>query len=406
MGELNMESAAIMNGPASGVSDWRTAPARYRADMFLSPQAMENTDAFDTPIEGFGVNVTMLDTGLPIPLDLVSSSHVVVVEVRCDQSSAMERLQRLLAEAGGLTVIAAIADPTVADMRRLMRTGVADILPLPIKVGELAAALERIAGDLDRRTTQGGSIGKLVCAIKSHGGVGATTILTEIACLIAAKGGDEACLIDLDLQFGDAAFCLGSLPALNLKDLIDAGNRLDRSMLRSTLQKHKSGLSYIAAPNELVPLDLLTTEQAGKIVDLAAREFATLLIDLPHDWTNWSVSILAQCDLVLLVCDLSLSSLRQAKRQLEFLRQNDLGSVPVQVVMNKVMKGRFKSVRFDDAEKILGRPVAVSIADDPATVSSARDQGLLLSDADRRARVARDLAGLADSVISQPALVR
>ncbi len=393
-----MESAESMPTTANRTG-WRSEKAHYRADVFLSQDWLHESDGLEKDCAGFRIERTMLDAGLPVPLELISASHAVVVEVRCDQPSAMDRFQRLLAEAAGTPIIAAVPNPSVADMRRLMRTGVADILPLPLRAGDLGPALERIGADLERRRTQGGPVGKTVCAIKACGGVGATSILTQIACLTAAKGAaGSACLIDLDLQFGNAAFYLGSLPALNVKDLIGAGSRLDQSLLRSTLSKHSSGLSYVGAPHDIVPLDFVTAEQATAIVDLAAREYSTLFIDLPHDWTNWSLSILAQADTILLVCDLSLSSLRQAKRQLDFLRQNDLGTAPVHVVANRVSKGLFKSVRFDDAQKILGRPVAFSIADDPDTVRSALDQGRLVSDTDPRARVSRDLAAIAGIV--------
>ena len=402
-----MESVSPMTGPAAGAPSWRVAPARYRADLFLSQQAIAESEDFETALGGFAINVAMLDPGMPIALELVRASHAAVVEVRCDQPSTMERLQRLLKEGAGLPVIAAVHDPSVADMRRLMRTDVADVLTLPLRAADLGPALERIGAEIGHRTEQSGPSGRIVCAIKSRGGVGATTLLSQIACMAARSSTDgEVCLLDFDVQFGNAAFCLGSLPALNLKDLIDAGNRLDQSLLRSTLARHPSGLSYLGAPHETIPLDFVSIEQAGAIVELAAREFSTLFIDLPHDWTNWSLSILAQADTILLVCDLSLSSLRQAKRQLDFLRQNDLGAAPVQVVMNKVAKGLFKSVKLDDAQKILGRAVAFSIADDPETVRGALDQGKLVSEIDPRARVTRDLAAIADAVAAPVALVK
>ena len=402
-----MESVSPMTGPAAGAPSWRVAPARYRADLFLSQDAIEASEEFETALGGFAVDVTMLDAGLPIALELVRASHAVVVEVRCDQTSSMERLQRLLNDAGSLPVIAVVHEPSVADMRRLMRTGVADVLPLPLRAADLGPTLERIGAEIGHRTEQSGPSGRIVCAIKSRGGVGATTVLSQIACMAARSAiNGETCLLDFDVQFGNAAFCLGSLPALNVKDLIDAGNRLDQSLLRSTLARHSSGLSYLGAPHEIIPLDYVSAEQATAVVELAAREFSTLFIDLPHDWANWSLSILAQADTILLVCDLTLSSLRQAKRQLDFLRQNDLGSAPVHVVINKVSKGLFKTVKLDDAQKILGRPIAFSIADDPETVRSALDQGKLVSDMDPRARVTKDLAAIAEAVATPAELVK
>ena len=142
------------------------------------------------------------------------------------------------------------------------------------------------------------------------------------------------------------AFHLGQLPEIGLKDLLDARDRLDGAMLKSVLARHPSGLSYLASPHEVMPLDALTPEQVDPVIALLRREFQTVLVDLPTDWALWSLSTLAEADQVLLVSELSIASLHQAKRQLDFLRQQDLGQLPISVVMNKVSKGLFKTVDF------------------------------------------------------------
>ena len=35
------------------------------------------------------------------------------------------------------------------------------------------------------------------------------------------------------------------------------------------------------------------------------REFGTVFVDLPTNWTNWSLSLLARSDLVLLVTEMT-----------------------------------------------------------------------------------------------------
>jgi pilus assembly protein CpaE len=329
--------------------------------------------------------------------------------VRCDQANATDRLQRLFAEHDHIDILAAVHDPSLEDVRKLMRMGVADILPLPLRLGELEPALERIGIELDRRHEHSGPSGRLISAIKSRGGVGATTILTQLGCILSAATrfrGGPTCVVDFDIQFGNAALYLGQLPELGLKDLLDARERLDSSLLRSVLARHPSGLSYLAAPAEFVPLESLTPDLVDPVLALVRREFQTVLVDLPPDWTDWSLSILAQSDLILLVSELSIASLHQAKRQLDFLRQQDLGQVPVSVIMNKVTKGLFKTVDFQDAARILGRDVAFTIAEDAATVRSALDQGEQISQINNRSRTARDLGEIAMSLQTKQAVAK
>jgi pilus assembly protein CpaE len=391
-----MENALSMTSTRANTDGWGTARPRYRAALILAPATLAEAESFDGPVAGFDLQAVLLDPGLPVPADFRRGCHAIVVETRCDQPSSMERLHKLLADADGTPVLAAIRGPTIADVRRLMQDGVVDILPLPLKLTELGPALERISSRFAERGAPAGSTGRIVSAIKSRGGVGATAILTQAAAFAAAQGGSgkEAGLIDLDVQCGNAGLYLGQLPALNLKDLLDAGERLDASLLRATMTHHTSGLHYLAAPHEILPTDFMTAEQVDAIVGLAAREFEMLFVDLPHDWTDWSLSILARSDTILLVCDLSVASLHQAKRKLDLLRQQDIGAGSVAVVMNKVTKGLFKSVNVQDAARILGRPVAHAIAEDNESVGAALNQGELVSAMTPRSRFARDLRQL------------
>jgi pilus assembly protein CpaE len=394
-------------GTVSNLSNWRTEKPRFRADVLLTPESLAGSDDVTGDCAGFDVHSAMLDTGMPVPAEILRASQAIVVEVRCDQSGAFERLQKILADRGGLPVLAAVREPALADLRSLMRIGVADILPLPLRVPELAQALERISVDLDRRRDETGTHGRVVPAIKSRGGVGATTILTQIGCILAAASrfrGAPPCLVDFDLQFGNAALYLGQLPELGIKDLLEAGDRLDNAMLKSVLTRHPSGLSYLAAPPEVMPLDTLAPDQVDEVIAMVRREFSLVLVDLPPDWTVWSLSILAEADQILLVSELSIASLHQAKRQLDFLRQQDLAHIPVSVVMNKVSKGLFRSVDLHDAARILGRDVAFTIADDFQAVRSALDQGEPITVLNPRSRTSRDLGELSTALQAKAAV--
>ena len=236
--------------------------------------------------------------------------------------------------------------------------------------------------------------GKVVCVIKSVGGIGATSLLTQLAVRASEKEahfGRHVCLCDLDVQFGNAAFQLGLTPSLTFSDLIDAGDRLDTELLRATLTTHSSGLKVISAPASLMPLDAVTSEQLIAIIELAKREFGTVFVDLPSNWTNWSLSLLAQADLVLLVTELSVSGLHRARRQLDLLREQDLASVDLRIVVNRFEKGLLRSIRERDVLKALGRDIAYTIANDPAVMHVAVERGVPISDIKRKSAVGKDI---------------
>ena len=236
--------------------------------------------------------------------------------------------------------------------------------------------------------------GKIVCIIKSVGGIGATTVLTQLAIRAAeneGKRGREVCLFDLDLQFGNAAFQLGLRPNLTLLDLVEAGERVDGDLLRATMTEHPSGLKVVAAPATMMPLDAVSSEQLLEIVEFAKREFGTVFVDLPSNWTNWSLSLMAQADLVILLTELSVTGLHRARRQLDLLREQELNSVDLRVVVNRFEKSLLRTVRQGDVHKTLGREVSYTIANEPAVMHPATERGVPISEIKRKSAVGQDL---------------
>jgi pilus assembly protein CpaE len=209
----------------------------------------------------------------------------------------------------------------------------------------------------------------------------------------------DTCLIDLDLQFGDAAFQLGLRPNLSVSDLLEAGARLDGALVRATASQHSSGLNVIASPAEMMPLEGISSDQILQIVDTAAREFGTVFLEVPTNWTNWSLSLLARSDLVLLVVDLTIPSLHRARRQLELMASQGLQDLEVRIVANRFEKSQLKTIRPSDVRDALGRDIAYTVANEPGVMRVAADRGVPIAEVKRRSAVGKDLDAL-DSAIA------
>jgi pilus assembly protein CpaE len=221
--------------------------------------------------------------------------------------------------------------------------------------------------------------------------------LTQLAIRFAeqeAAHGREACLIDLDMQFGDVAFQLGMQPKLSLTDLLEAGARLDGDLLRATTIDHPSGLKVIAAPIDMMPLEGMPSEHILRIVDLATHEFGTVFVDLPTNWTNWSLSLVARSDLVLLVTELTVAGVNRAKRQLNLLASQDLGGLDVRVVINRYDKALAKIVRPADVTHALGRDIAYTVSNDFPVMRAAIDRGVPIDQIRRKTALSKDLNSL------------
>jgi len=375
-----------------------TGPAPVR--LLLAGVEGEANELVAARVSGFPLELVIVDTAQPIDESVLAGAAAAVVQVTEGDDRSIARFKKL-AE-GPVPLIAAAYEPTMKLVRMLVRAGAHDVVPLPLDPEDLETALDpirRMVGAHGARARAGHQ--KIVTIIKSEGGVGATALLCQLATRFAAGetgAGREACLIDLDVQFGDAALHLGLQPALTFSDLIEAGKRLDGELMRSVATRHSSGLRMIAAPREIMPLESLTSDQLLTIIELATAEFGTVFVDLPTNWTNWSMSLLARSDVVLLVTELRVPSLHRARRQLDLLAAQDMGTLDVRIVINRAQKGLFRTLSPADAERVLRRPVSFSIANDHETMTQAIDRGISIAEVKRKCALGKDIDAMEQGV--------
>jgi pilus assembly protein CpaE len=174
-------------------------------------------------------------------------------------------------------------------------------------------------------------------------------------------------------------------------ELLDAGTRLDSALLRSTTTQHASGLSVIAAPPEMMPLESVSSDHLLSVVDLATREFGTVFVDLPANWSNWSLSLVARSDIVLLVTELSLPGLHRAAKQLRLLESQDLGELDVRIVANRFEKGQARTIRPADVHKALGRDISYTVSEDEPLMRAAIDRGVPIANLKRKSALGKDI---------------
>ena len=388
--------------PNETAKSWKTHRKDAAVHLYLTGAEGDAAALIGARVAGFPLHLSLIPVTDWIDPEEVSASAVAIVQVDPNTPASIKRFQKL-ASSIETPLIAAAYDPPLALVRSLVRAGAHDVVPLPLDIADLETSIAPIRDDLSRQaTTAAIGASKLVTVIKSVGGVGATALLSQLAIRFAeneGRHGREACLIDLDVQFGDVAFQLGLRPNLSIADLIEAGARIDGELLRATTTSHASGLKVIASPPEMMPIESMQSDHLIEIVSLAKREFGTVFVDLPSNWTNWSMSLLAQSDLVLLVTELSVASLNRARRQIDLIRSQDLDNLDIRIVVNRFEKSLLRTIRESDVRDALGHDISYTIANEPQIMRAALDRGVPISEVKRKSAISKDLdqldAGLA-----------
>ena len=159
-----------------------------------------------------------------------------------------------------------------------MRNGVREVVELPLSANSLHEAIDRI---LSQQRESSREEGKILSFISCKGGSGTTFIADNLAYALASVSNKKVLLIDLNLQFGDAALFLSDAqPSMTLADLCRQIHRLDAALLDSSLIHVTPSFGILPASGEPDPYDTIRPEQIDAILHLARQEYDFVFIDL------------------------------------------------------------------------------------------------------------------------------
>ncbi len=347
---------------------------------------------------GDSVSVVQASPTAEVTSDVLSRASTLVLEVDPTDSASMARLSDVRMRRPSLPVIVALEHADLRMTRTLIRQGIADVASLPFDVIELSGQLLEVAAK--HAPSHDGSLAPMVSLVRAAGGVGATTVITHLAEAMASCHGraQEVCVIDLDLQFGQVANYMGLSPQTTVLDLLEASERLDSDLVRDAAVAAPQGIFVIGAPSQIAPLEEVDVDRLLNLVNVARQTFDFVLLDLPSNWTNWTLSAALACNEILVLTDQSITGLRQTKRVVDLFDMMQVSRENVRIVVNRVEKKLFQTIGVNEVADTLSREVSATIARDKGDLQMAQDRGVLLSEGSRKSAFIKDIDRLADQI--------
>jgi pilus assembly protein CpaE len=293
-------------------------------------------------------------------------------------------------------------------LRAALRAGIKDVVEAPLtakKIEDALGLVELIHKREDKDAKRRAKIGKVVTIMSPKGGAGKTMTTTNVALTLGGWGDPERVVIlDADLQFGDVCISLQIDPRHTIVDVARDIDKLDEELLESLLARHTSGIRVLSAPLEPSLADEVSTQVVVKTIGMLKRMFDFIVIDTAPFLDEPVLSILERSDVVLLVVDMDLPSVKNAKLALDTLRLIKFPFEKIKLVLNRVnSKARLD---VDELERSLGLEIMAAISSDKL-VPRAVNEGEPVVSLYPRSRVARDLRGVAQLVVdddmSEPA---
>lgn len=254
------------------------------------------------------------------------------------------------------------ADPEL--ILQAMRAGIRDIISPSADSAQLRVLLERACQSLAGRHRgdqpyQAPSKGRVIGVFSPKGGVGKTTIATNLAIGLAEVAPMSVVVVDLDLQFGDVASGLYLNPEHTVTDAVSPAASQDTLVLKAFLTVHPSSIYALCAPDNPVEADHITPEQVGRLLEQLAEEFQYVVVDTAPGLQEIGLAAMEACTDVVWVTAMDIPSVRGLRSGLNVLRQLDLLPEGRHVVLN--MADAKAGLSVQDIEATIGAPVDVSV---------------------------------------------
>jgi len=285
-------------------------------------------------------------------------------------------------------------------LMRAMRAGVREVLPAPASGEAVLAALRR----LQRKRGAGAAAaaapprhGELLALVSCKGGSGATFVAANLAHLLAAGGRRRVALIDMNLQFGDAALFLGNqTPPSHVADVARNIGRLDADLLQSAMTEAGPGLWVLAAPEDPAHAADVTPAQVQAILRQAREGFDFVVVDVGRSLSAATLAVLDEADRLFAVLQLTLPFIRDGKRLREVFRSLDYPADKVRWIVNRYQKD--SQFSLDDLCRTLAVDAPITLPNHYEAVAAAVNQGVPVDTIAPASSIARALRELAAGV--------
>jgi pilus assembly protein CpaE len=333
-----------------------------------------------------------------------SSPDVAIVALDADQAKALQLIAQVTQDCANMSIVA-VSGRSDAFLQA-HRAGAKEFLTQPVVLEDLLAVLERIRRSshpaaAPTSTTPGAPVVRrpagptVMAVIGSRGGVGCTSLAVNMGCTFAQEPGHKVVVIDLDLALGDADVALDLIPDYTLADVAMNIDRLDMQFLRRALSQHSTGLSLLPHPVQMQDIGHIHEEHLQRVINLLKASYTHLICDCSKGLTPTDLTAMRMSDLILLVAQLELSSLRNVVRMLETLVAEEGLSEKVRVILNRVgsdfMEG---DIDLKKAQETIGRPIYWQIPNDAKAMIGSRNAGVPLIQFAPKCKAQQSITGL------------
>jgi len=372
---------------------------------------------FESDIEVAGVATTGRE-GIQLARDV--TPDVVLMDINMPDMDGITATENILKEIPHIQIVILSVQGDPNYMRRAMLAGARDFLTKPPMVDELIAAIRRagrmaheekqkvearypadtggLAGRADF-ARQAASYGKVIVVYSPKGGVGCTTLATNLAVTLH---NDETptVVVDGNLQFGDLTIVLNERGKNSIVDLAPRADELDAEIVEEVLITHRAtGVKILAAPQRPEHAENVSGDQFGKILAHLRRMYSYVIVDAESALSDIVLSAFDASSMVILVANQDIPSINDARLFLDLTDVIGIDRDRILFVLNKYDKRI--AITPESIGENLRKDISVIIPADERAVLPSVNRGSPFVMSDKKRPIARSVLTLAETVRHQ-----
>ncbi|HEY5639743.1 MAG TPA: P-loop NTPase [Dehalococcoidia bacterium] len=309
-----------------------------------------------------------------------SDPDVIVIAVEEPTIRALQTVEALsdLLPNTAIVGYSTLRDPEA--MRKSMLAGVSDFLAAPVKDEDLVNSIytvlaqeerrrQRMAGEADEPV----AAGSVITVFGAKGGIGKTTIATNVATALVQKTHQSAVLVDLDTRFGDVGILMDIPVERSIADLAVDEESITVEMVQDCLYQHNSGVYILPAPIRPTDWRNVHAGHIEKIVSTLTQSHDYVVLDTPGTFNDIVARALELASMVVLVATVDMASLKDTLLAIDMLRSWNFPQEKIKLVINATNEAT--NVQPQEVKRMLGREVFWSIPYD-RNISTATQLGM------------------------------
>jgi pilus assembly protein CpaE len=328
-----------------------------------------------------------------------STPDIFLVSVEEPVARALQTIESLADANPDAPTVVYSSMAEASSVRRAMVAGARDYLVKPVKPEDLTRAIYSVLEHEEKRRlrfsgekTETAARGTVVTIFGAKGGIGKTTIATNLATALVRCTSSSVSLVDMDTRFGDVAIMMDVAVEQSIADLARQVEEKDRDTVRDYLVRHHSGVTILPAPLHPTEWRNVTPEQITKIIDLLAQSQDYVLVDTPGTFNEIVAATLEAANLILLVTSMDIASIKDTALALEMLQSAAISQDRVKLTINRSTAAN--TLREEDVERVLEYEVFWRIPHD-LNVATSTQLGQPVVITKPYARVSRSITDLA-----------